>query len=174
MAITTRYLREALSTLLDSHVLFQRDYHLAKAKRQTTDHHRLDRLAEWLFLLAVVSVTTYLALAAAAEARLIPEDWPHASAKLFTFLGVMFPTLGASIAGIRYFGDFERFAAISNVTAEKLDAVHERIQLLLRAPDSAIDYARVSALAHVVDDIVVDEIENWQAVFAGKHIAVPV
>src|SRR5439155_6729304 len=115
-----------------------------------------------------------LALAGTAAVGLVPQAWPHESAKLFTYLGVMFPTLGASIAGIRYFGDFERFAAISNITAEKLDAVHERIQLLLRSPDSAIDYGSISALAHVVDDIVVDEIENWQAVFAGKHISVPV
>ena len=94
--------------------------------------------------------------------------------KLFTFLGVMFPTLGASIAGIRYFGDFERFAAISEVTAEKLDAVHLRIGLLLAAPDDALDYSAVAELVHTVDDIVVSEIENWQAVFGGKHITVPV
>ncbi len=94
--------------------------------------------------------------------------------KLFTYLGVMFPTLGASIAGIRYFGDFERFAAISDVTAEKLDNVHKRIQHLLGAPDANLDYGVVSELAHTVDDIVVSEIENWQAVFGGKHITVPV
>ena len=49
-----------------------------------------------------------------------------------------------------------------------------RIELLLTAPDSALDYARVSELAHAADDIVVSEIENWQAVFGGKHITVPV
>jgi hypothetical protein len=174
MAISTAYLREMLQRLLDAHVVTQRDYHIAKANRLTTVHRRLDKLAGRLFQLAVVSVMTYLALAAGAAAGVIPQHWSHASAKLFTFLGVLFPTLGASIAGIRYFGDFERFAAISNITAEKLDAVHARIQLLLRSPDSAIDYGSVSALAHVVDDIVVDEIENWQAVFAGKHISVPV
>jgi hypothetical protein len=32
----------------------------------------------------------------------------------------------------------------------------------------ALDYAGVSALADAVDDIVVDEIENWQAVFAAS------
>ena len=174
LALSGAYLREALQGLLDSHVVTQRDYHIAKAQRLTTVHHRLDRLAGGLFVLAVLSVTTYLALAGLAAAGLIPQPWPHESAKLFTYLGVMFPTLGASIAGMRYFGDFERFAAISNITAEKLDAVHARIQLLLRSPDSAVDYGSVSALAHAVDDIVVDEIENWQAVFAGKHISVPV
>ena len=33
---------------------------------------------------------------------------------------------------------------------------------------------RVTELAHAADDIVFAEIENWQAVFGGKHIAVPV
>ncbi|MEQ1880687.1 MAG: hypothetical protein ABL878_06900 [Burkholderiales bacterium] len=80
-------------------------------------------------------------MAGTAAAGLIPHEWPHAVSKLFTFLGVMFPTLGASVAGMRYFGDFERFAAISNVTAEKLDNVHKRIQLLLSAPDGMLDYA---------------------------------
>lgn len=93
---------------------------------------------------------------------------------MFTFLGVAFPTFGAAIAGIRYFGDFERFAAISEVTAAKLEGVHSRIALLLSAPDDRLDYARVSELAHAADDVVVTEIENWQAVFGGKHIAVPV
>jgi hypothetical protein len=45
---------------------------------------------------------------------------------------------------------------------------------LLTAPDEALDYARASELAHATDDIVVSEIENWQAVFGGKHITVPV
>jgi starvation-inducible DNA-binding protein len=33
-------------------------------------------------------------------------------------------------ASIRYFGDFERFSAISEVTAEKLDVIAERIRAL--------------------------------------------
>src|SRR5690606_16512826 len=80
---------------------------------------------------------------------------------------------GASIAAIRYFGDFERFAAISEVTAEKLDAIALRIRLLLDGPADAVDYDAVAELAHAIDEVTVTEIENWQAVFGGKHIAVP-
>ena len=74
---------------------------------------------------------------------------------------------------MRYFGDFERFAAISEVTAKKLDAVHGRIGLLLAAPQEAFDYGLVADLAHAADDIVVSEIENWQAVFGSKNISMP-
>lgn len=94
--------------------------------------------------------------------------------KFFTFLGVALPALGGAFAGIRYFGDFERFAAISEVTAEKLEAVEQRIISLGKVADGQIRYAQVAELAHALDDIVVAEIENWQSVFAGKQIAVPV
>lgn len=172
--ITLDYLRGALRDLLNRHVVSQRDYHFGKARRLTSVHHNLDRLSERLFLCAVVSVSAYLILALVVSLGLISDHSLHAAAKIFTFLGVMFPTFGASIAGIRYFGDFERFAAISQVTAQKLDAVHDRIALLLSSPDVALDYGQVAELAHAADDIVVSEIENWQAVFGAKAITVPV
>ena len=126
-----------------------------------------------LFKIAVAAVATWLLMRAGAALQLLPPAWPHASAKSFAFLGVALPTLGASIAGIRYFGDFERFAAISEVTAGKLAQVEVRIGQLLAGPDVAIDYEGVSRLAHAIDGIVVDEIESWQAVFSGKPIALP-
>jgi hypothetical protein len=174
IAVSQAYLRAALEQLLDAHVVRQRDYHEAKARRLTNVHRNLDELSERLFLLAVISVASYLGLRAGAALSLLPEALPHGVSKFFTFLGVLFPTFGATIAGIRYFGDFERFAAISEVTAEKLGAVHQRAELLLAAPCSALDYGAVADLAHAADDIVVTEIENWQAVFGGKHITVPV
>ena len=127
-----------------------------------------------LFLSAVLSVAAYLLIEIGAKMGFVPHNLPHDVAKMFTFLGVLFPTLGGALAGIHYFGDFERFAAISEITAQKLGDVETRIALLLAAPDSDISYARVSGLAHGIDDIVVDEIENWQSVFGGKHITVPV
>jgi|CXWL01.1.fsa_nt_gi hypothetical protein len=174
IAVTRTYLRAALQTLLDTHVVRQRDYHQAKAKRLTTVHHNLDRLSEALFVLAVISVAAFLGLAAAGKVWSPAHDIVYPATKMFTFLGVLLPTFGASIAGIRYFGDFERFAAISEVTAEKLDAVHARIAVLLQGGEAAIDYGLVAELAHASDDIVVSEIENWQAVFGGKHVTVPV
>jgi len=172
--ITSQYLRQVLERLLDEHVGLQRDYHIRKAQKLTRVHHRLDRLSERLFRLAVLSVSAYLLIAAGAAIGVLSHELPHKVSKLFTFLGVLCPAVGASIAGMRYFGDFERFAAISEVTAEKLDNIHRRMQLLLTAPDGALDYARASELAHLVDDIVIAEIENWQSVFGGKVITVPV
>jgi hypothetical protein len=174
MQVTSPFLREALALMRDHHVEPQRRYHQGKAQLLQRAQHNLDRLSEFLFLLAVISVALFLAIKGGAVLGWLPSNWPHDSAKAFTFLGVLFPTLGGAFAGVHYFGDFERFAAISEISAEKLDDVATRINLLLAAPDSEIIYARVSVLAHAIDAIVVDEIENWQAVFGGKHITVPV
>lgn len=173
MAVTRPFLRSALQGLLAPHVVSQRTYHQAKAKRLETISHRLDRLSATLFKFAVAAVAIWLLLRAGAALQWLPYAWPQASAKAFTFLGVALPTLGASIAGIRYFGDFERFAAISGVTAGKLAQVEVRIGQLLAGPDAAIDYEGVSRLAHGIDGIVVGEIESWQAVFSGKPMALP-
>lgn len=172
--VTADYLRHCLSEMLDRHVVQQRDYHQTKVQRLTNVHHNLDHLSERLFQLAVAVVALFLVIQMGAWTGWIGEHTLKDSTKIFTFLGVALPTLGGAIAGVRYFGDFERFAAISEVTAQKLDAVHERIRLLLRAPDGKLDYASVANLAHAADDIVVGEIENWQAVFGGKQITVPV
>ncbi|UNK48683.1 hypothetical protein MNR01_13145 [Lysobacter sp. S4-A87] len=173
MAVTRSFLRCALEGLLAPHVASQRTYHHAKAKRLNAISHRLDRLATTLFKIAVASVLVWLLMRVGAVLHWLPYEWPHATSKAFAFLGIALPTLGASIAGIRYFGDFERFAAISEVTADKLEQVETRIAQLLAGPDAAIDYEGVSRLAHGIDDIVVGEIESWQAVFSGKPIALP-
>ena len=174
IAVSADYLRSALRDLLRDHVVAQRDYHRDKAQRLANAHHNLDGFGVLLFKLAIVAVASYLVLKAGGSWGWWPASWADAASKPITFLGVLFPTLGGAFAGIRYFGDFERFAAISNITAAKLDAINDRIGLLLAAPDSDLRYQRVSDLAHAVDDVVMTEIENWQAVFAGKHITVPV
>ena len=174
MKVTPEFLRGALALMRDHHVVPQSTYHRGKADKLKRAQHNLDRTSEFLFLLAVLSVALYLLIELCAGIGWLPHTLPHDVAKTFTFLGVLFPTMGGAFAGVHYFGDFERFAAISAITAEKLSDVETRIGFLLGAPDSEITYARVSGLAHAIDDIVVDEIENWQAVFGGKHITVPV
>ena len=149
----------------------QRDYHFCKAKRLTTVHHNLDRFSTFLFQLAVASMALYLALRGGAALQVLDGEAVDHASKTFTVLGVHFPTFGAGIAGIH---DFERFAAISEVTAEKLDSVYARIVLPAQAPDEELHYDRVAELAHATGYIVFAKIENWQAVFGGKQIAVPV
>jgi uncharacterized protein YciI len=174
VAMTRVYLRAALTTMLLPMVVGQRDYHRAKATRLGRAHRRLDAVSESMFTLAVVSVSLYLLLKLGGMIGMVNAALVHDLSKLFTFLGVMLPTFGGAVSGMRFFGDFERFSAISEVTAQKLDGVARRLTLLLAAPDGAIDFGRAAELAHATDDIVISEIESWQAVFGGKHITVPV
>ncbi len=172
--ITPAYLSDSLALLLEKHVKPQRDYHAYKAKRLRKVHHNLDRFSELLFLFAILSVAAYLLLKLGSKLDFVDPAFVFKTSKTFTVLGVAFPTFGAAIAGIRYFGDFERFAAISDVTNQRLTAIAGRIELLQNAPESELDYGRITELVHATDEVVVSEIENWQSVFSGKHITVPV
>jgi hypothetical protein len=171
--VTRAYLRACLDGVVRPHVAAQRAYHEGKAERLERVHHRLDRLAETCFALAVASVLAYLLLKLATVAGIAPKSLSDTLSPVFTLLGVAFPTLGANIAGIRYFGDFERFGAISRAAAERLGEIETRIGLLLTGADSALCYDAAADLIHAVDEAVVDEIESWQAVFGAKHLALP-
>jgi hypothetical protein len=173
LTVSTDYLRTVLVGLIAPHVAAQRAYHAGKAQRLAAVHRNLDRLSERAFQLAVAAAAAYLLLVAAHATGWVADRPFGALTKVFTFLGVALPTFGGCLAGIRFFGDFERFAAISRVTAAKLDSVDQRIALVLRAPEAALDYDTVAALAHAADEIVVDEIGNWQSVFEAKQITVP-
>lgn len=173
VTLDAAYLRACVEQVVLPHVVSQQRYHQAKAHRLEQVHHRLDKLAETCFALAVVSVVAYLLVKLGGVAGAVPADWAKASSAVFTFLGVAFPTLGANIAGLRYFGDFERFGAISRVAAQKLGEIETRLGLLLSGAPSGLTYAAAADLAHAVDEAVVAEIESWQAVFGAKHLALP-
>jgi hypothetical protein len=174
LVVTRPFLRQAADGLLLTHVRTQREYHEAKARRLRAVHHNLDYASHVLFALAIASVTAYLVCKVGGVMGWWPISIAERSSNYFTYLGVLLPTLGGALAGMRYFGDFERFAAISKVTAEKLRSIESRIGQLLQAPEEALDYGSVADLAHAADEVVVTEIESWQSVFAGKHVTVPV
>ncbi len=173
VAVTCAYLRAGLTGAVLPHVAGQRAYHEAKALRLERVHHRLDKAAETCFALAVVSVVAYLALKGAGAAGMMPKYIASELSPFFTFCGVAFPTLGANLSGIRFFGDFERFGAISRVAAQKLREIETRIELLLSGSQSALTYAAAADLIHALDEAVVEEIASWQAVFGAKHLALP-
>lgn len=170
---TRDYLRAGLERIVLPHVSSQRRYHIGKAHKLETVHHRLDKVAESCFALAVASVLAYLSLKGAGMLGLVDKQMAGMFSPIFTFFGVAFPTLGANLSGIRYFADFERFGAISHVAAEKLREIEERIGLLLSGAPEALTYAAAADLIHALDEAVVEEIASWQSVFGAKHLALP-
>lgn len=167
------YLKAALSALRDHHVEPQRKYHTEKAERLARVHHHLDTFAERLFIGAVFCVALYLVLFGLSKLAIVDGDWLKGAAKWFTVLAVALPSLGSALAGIRFFGDFERMAEISEVAASRLDTIGKRIETLLTAPDRAMTYRHVAQIMRATDQAVIAELEAWQSVFSSKVIAVP-
>lgn len=167
------YIRKVLTEIVLPHTRQQRIYHEAKAKQLKRAHSRIDLSADLCFLTAFVSVSIYLAIELGAVMGWLPVDLPYLVAKPFTFLGVALPTLGANLAGIRYFSDFERFSSISNVTAGKLTKIETRIGLLLSGDTNQLTYRAASEVVQLVDETVIEEIASWQSIFGAKHLSLP-
>ena len=167
------YLRRALGALRDHHIDAQRRYHHDKSEFLERVHHGLDHLSERLFAGAIFVVATFLVLTAASQLGWVSAALVTGTAKWFTVLAVALPTLGGALAGMRYFGDFERFAEISAVTQAKLDVVAARIDILLATAQGAVTYDKVADIARATDQIVFDEIQSWQSVFSSKILTVP-
>ncbi|MFZ1742668.1 MAG: hypothetical protein WAT93_07430 [Pontixanthobacter sp.] len=174
MVVTQAYLRNHLELVVRPFLQDQSSYHRAKAARLERVHHNLDRMSEVSFVLAVVSVGSYLLLKLLSVAAIIDPAVPLAVSKSLTFLGVALPTFGAALAGIRYFGDFERFAAISDITATKLERLELRAANLASGQEGHLVYRDYANLAHAMNDVVIEEIESWQSIFGTKKMAVPV
>ena len=167
------YLRASAQTLRDHLIIPQLEYHEFKAARLARAHHAIETLAERLFALAVFLVALYLAMFGASKLGFIDPDFIAGIAKWFTVAAVAFPTIAGALAAIGYFGDFDRFADISQGTAAKLAAVNERVGLYLEQGDDTLSYAQLAELARQTDETTFAEIQAWQAVFSGKRTTVP-
>ena len=93
------FLRKVLTGIVLPHVRGQRRYHEAKAKQLRRVHDRIDRSADLAFLAAVISVSLWLVLYGAGQLGLIDPALATSLAKLFTFLGVAFPTIAPTLPG---------------------------------------------------------------------------
>ncbi len=167
------YLRASGRLLLDHAILPQLEYHQSKSARLHRAHHAIETLAERLFALAVIMVTLYLVLFGLSEISVIAPEWVTLLAKWFTVSAVALPTIAGALAAIGYFGDFDRFADISEMTARRLEALQERTVMYLDQSDDALGYAPLAQLARQTDETTFAEIQAWQAVFGNKRTTVP-
>ncbi|TRD11933.1 hypothetical protein FGU71_08745 [Erythrobacter insulae] len=171
--IDKHYLREAAGVLNDHFVIPQRDYHLAKSERLHRAHHSIERFAEAMFALAVLGVAIYLAAFGASQFGLIDQALVDKGAKWFTVLAVALPTISGAFAAIGYFGDFDRFADVSQLTGERLQELAARIEQYQHLPEERMSYSQLADLVRAADETTFAEIQAWQAVFSGKRTTVP-
>lgn len=171
--VDAAYLRSATQTLRDHFVEPQRVYHASKSARLHRAHHAVERVAEGFFALAILIVATFVALSGAVAIGLLDPEVTKGLAKWFTVVAIALPTISGALTAIGFFGDFDHFADVSQVSAQGLDALSQRIEAFLDRPDDALTYDQFADLARKADEIAFDEIQAWQSVFSGKRITVP-
>ena len=125
------------------------------------------------FALAILIVATFVALSGAVAIGLLDPAVTKGLAKWFTVVAIALPTISGALTAIGFFGDFDHFADVSQVSAQGLDALSQRIEAFLDRPDDALTYDQFADLARKADEIAFDEIQAWQSVFSGKRITVP-
>lgn len=161
-------------------VTYQADYHSANHARLERLNHRLDRLGLWALGIAFVVSCGYL-LAILCEHFLfqLPEPVLHLAENLAGFCGGAGPAVAAAAIGIRFQGDFERFAMRSRETAQRLTALGERARQLrgeldrCGAAPSAEQGPQYEPLLTLMLDIqaVLDEdLADWRFVYAARPL----
>jgi hypothetical protein len=168
--VTSGFLRAALRTC-SLRMCRPARYHDAKARRLAKVHHRLDRLAESLFSSRCLGDDLPAAQGRRGAAS-GPAGMGDATVGVFTFLASPCrrpppPSPACDSSAI------SSGSPRSRKSRRKSSSRSNAYRPSAGRAGSAIDYAGVSRLAHEIDDVVVAEIESWQAVFSGKHIALP-
>lgn len=158
-------LAERLSVLA-KYLENQQTYHEWKARRLHDLHRGLDRAAIGFFLISFIAGLVFIGWESAVDE--LGETIP----KIFTIVAVVFPALAATLSGIRYFGDFERFGDNSEDASRDLDAARSAVQACIDQGD-ALDYETASRAARLAEEALTAEIERWEALFGGKHFGVP-
>ena len=115
-------------------------YHHRSAMQIEKLDNRLERIAGFFFILAlVVAITVLVGL------RFAPE-WTNANDAWFTLLEAGLPALGTAVFGIRFQGDFGGSAIRSQATANALGEIGAELEQgtsLTRAADLAEQAARI-------------------------------
>ena len=118
-----------------------------------------------MFALAVVSVAAYLVLKAGGALHVWPTSVAEQLSYFFTFLSVLLPTFGGAFASIRYLGDFERFCRDLQSDCRKARGHSRSHRAAARGSGRRARLRPGADLVHATDDVVVSEIESWQAVY---------
>lgn len=174
----------------------QQGYHDLNHQRLQALNHRLDAFSLRAIIIAFIASATYLALWLAKLEVPAWAPWPgmmrhhsmmydvHAVfyavlTKAAAFLGAVLPAVAAAAAGIRFQGDFERFAMRSKDTATRLEAFAERARdLEARATacreaaciDDAPLFESLLALLLETQSVLDEDLADWRFAYAARPI----
>lgn len=179
----------AITADLSAVIEGQRGYHERNYHRLATFHHRLDRIGVAAVLAGAVASLAYLAAAAVAGAHPAsggPGGWIAQHYGQFSavaaFLGGVGPALAAALMGIRYHGDFERFATRSRDSVRLLAALGQRATALGAEarrcagggpPPPAPLFEQLLGLALDTQSALDDDLADWRFAYAARPVPLP-
>lgn len=161
-------------------IAYQAGYHAANHARLERLNHRLDRVGLWALGTAFVVSCCYLLVQLAAALHFhLPEALHHLAEALAAFCGGVGPAVAAAAAGIRFQGDFERFAMRSEETAQRLHELGQRAAVLhaeaLRCggrpcAGQAPQYEPLLALMLDIQAALDEDLADWRFVYAARPL----
>lgn len=167
---TPAFLGRLAEYLQQTAVSDQIDYHRSNAERLHMLHHSLELAGKIAFLSA-----PWLGAVALLHHFEVPLA-PHVPGEWIVLFGAGMPAIAAAVAGLRYQGDFLRFATRSRRTAEDLEGVSQALNAFVaRMQDQAIpDTHKRNAFVELRDIlleleiVLVTDLQDWRYVYSAR------
>jgi len=171
-----------IGTALKGVVVGQKDYHAKNAERLQNVHKSLDKLGQRFIALSIIFV---LALVVLYGLSYIPR-FPFISERVLSvagivaaFFGSVSPAIAAAAAGIRYHGDYERFARRSLETRSQLLELERKIDVLIARSDlcgngacSAAPplYEELLEITQETANLLSEDLRDWRFSYAVRPV----
>ena len=184
-AMTPPYIA-TLSKALANIARDQRSYHTRNRERLTLFHRRLDMMS--IFSVAIAAILSGAYICASAAGWLFREHLDTFEPVLdflahnAAFFGSVGPAVAAAAAGIRYHGDYERFALRSEKTCSALEILIERADGLCdRADDHGAEPSHdrpplFEDLVELMLDMrtaLDEDLSDWRFTYSARPMPLP-
>jgi len=170
---------EIAKELNETHVVNQRNYHKKNHSELERLHHRLDVFGWACVGLSIIIAIVYVGLFGWGKCYGNTEclAWSNFAKYFVTFAAAGLPLLAAALAGIRYQGDFERFAQRSMETMTELNKICVRLTDLEARSSKTEEFCCAKneplfeELAKIVSDlakIYEADLDDWRFVYSAR------
>jgi len=171
-----------IGTALKGVVVGQKTYHEKNAERLRNVHRSLDRIGQRFIALSIFLVFTYVVLFIAStfpRLAFIEEDVLSVAGVVAAFFGSVSPAIAAAAAGIRYHGDYERFARRSLETRAQLQELERKIDALTaragqcgtRACSAAPPlYEELLEITQETANLLSEDLRDWRFSYAVRPV----